>query len=214
MDLFYRVDTDEMLDKSQFGDIMLQVQNFLYKQHGIKLSNFVCDIDELLEKKFEGMEILNEEFIPRNLSNQEIINIINNQLKSLNHGGNLIIIDQYIFPKDYSQDYVKTLIDILRNNGVFKNLIFVTNKNYNSALFTDFVKETVKNNIVENNSDIKIVTSNEFHDRFWISPNEEGFICGTSLNGIGKKYSSIYELSKEDSKDIIRTLRNKKLIAI
>ena len=62
MDLFYRVDTDEMLDKSQFGDIMLQVQNFLYKQHGIKLSNFVCDIDELLEKKFEGMEILNEEF--------------------------------------------------------------------------------------------------------------------------------------------------------
>ncbi|WWD83645.1 hypothetical protein TEGL_20580 [Terrisporobacter glycolicus ATCC 14880 = DSM 1288] len=53
MDLFYRVDTDEMRDKSQFGDIMLQVQNFLYEQHGIKLSHFVCDIYELYNPKIK-----------------------------------------------------------------------------------------------------------------------------------------------------------------
>jgi len=213
MALLYRVNTDEMNDQSQFGDIMLQVQNFLYEQHGIKLINLVCDIDELLEKKFEGMEILNEEFIPKNLSDSQIINIIGERVRDITRDGILIIIDQYIFPQNYSLGYLELLTSILKKENIYKNIIFiVSDREFNNDLYNSFLEEAIKKNIVRDKRNIKYVFSREFHDRFWITPSEEGFICGSSLNGIGKKYSSIYDLSKEDCKEIMSTLRDKKLI--
>ena len=46
-----------------------------------------------------------------------------------------------------------------------------------------------------------------FHDRFWIANECCGFIAGTSLNGIGKKYSSINIMDKDDVINIVKLLQ-------
>lgn len=53
---------------------------------------------------------------------------------------------------------------------------------------------------------IKIVeiSSREFHDRFWLNPeNQSGVVFGTSLNGVGKKISLVDRLHKSDVADLL-----------
>ena len=46
--------------------------------------------------------------------------------------------------------------------------------------------------------DIRIIESNDFHDRFWIADRERGLIIGTSLNQIGTRKFFVDELSQSD----------------
>lgn len=53
------------------------------------------------------------------------------------------------------------------------------------------------------NREIEVEYSDAFHDRFWIANGNKGFISGTSLNGVGKRYSLIEILSEEDVTSIM-----------
>lgn len=56
-------------------------------------------------------------------------------------------------------------------------------------------------------------TSNQFHDRFWINPvAATGFLTGSSLNGLGKKYAIVDYLQAADVSDILDALRNESLL--
>jgi hypothetical protein len=56
-------------------------------------------------------------------------------------------------------------------------------------------------------------TSNTFHDRFWIDPiSTKGFLCGTSLNGLGKRYALVDHLEPTDAADVLTALRNESLL--
>ena len=51
--------------------------------------------------------------------------------------------------------------------------------------------------------EIRDVATDQFHDRFWIDPeNGSGIVMGTSLNGIGKKIALIDHLSSSDVAEI------------
>ena len=45
--------------------------------------------------------------------------------------------------------------------------------------------------------------TNTFHDRFWIADQTKGVFCGTSLNGIGIRYSLADYLKEEDVQEIV-----------
>ena len=60
---------------------------------------------------------------------------------------------------------------------------------------------------------VKLKTSDAFHDRFWIDPlAAKGFITGTSLNGLGKRYALVDHLQQTDAADVIAALRNEGLL--
>lgn len=56
-------------------------------------------------------------------------------------------------------------------------------------------------------------TSDAFHDRFWVDPvASEGFITGTSLNGLGKRYALVDRLQPVDAADVVAALRAEQLL--
>ena len=61
------------------------------------------------------------------------------------------------------------------------------------------------------NTSIKVSQkyTDDFHDRFWIIDDKKGLFIGTSLNGIGKRYSLIDYLQDSDVANI--TLRYKQI---
>ena len=56
-------------------------------------------------------------------------------------------------------------------------------------------------------------TSDAFHDRFWVDPlASAGFITGTSLNGLGKRYALVDRLQPSDAADVIAALQREQLL--
>ncbi|MDD2814962.1 MAG: hypothetical protein PHP00_04395 [Thiotrichaceae bacterium] len=111
---------------------------------------------------------------------------------------NLFIIDPYFFAS--SDNAVKNifegLLDTLSNK--LKCIYFFTNSN-----------DKGKSNILSVCNSRQIphyeIETNEFHDRFWIDPdNCLGIVMGTSLNGIGKKIALIDKLQQQDVIDVTK----------
>ncbi len=85
----------------------------------------------------------------------------------------------------------KNLLDILSKTD--KKVTIITNK-YNNEDYNKY-KMQYKN--------IKLQTSNEFHDRFIIIDNKGLYHCGASFKDLGKQ---CFEISKIDEESILRDL--------
>lgn len=121
-------------------------------------------------------------------------------------GNSLIIIDRYIFPKKYDVDYPDFLIDILKKYfSKLNRITFITSASYNQKVQTQIFAGIHKHNRKIN---IAMKHSEDFHDRFWISPrNRKGVFMGTSLNGLGKKYTLIDYMSDGDVREITNEIK-------
>lgn len=108
--------------------------------------------------------------------------------------GELIIIDPYLFrtPKENEETILESIL--LRCNYE-KIIAVVENANTNKS----FVQH-ISNKL---NGKLEVKYSDEFHDRFWICNRTRGFLTGTSLNGLGKKYCSIQEIDNDDVDEIV-----------
>lgn len=117
----------------------------------------------------------------------------------------LIIIDSYIFPETYDSDYPDLLIDILKKYASqLAQLTFITKPQFNQPLQAEIFKR-IKN--LNENINLDLKHTNLFHDRFWLSSSEsKGAFIGTSLNGLGKKFTLIDYIDSEDIKQIFQEL--------
>jgi hypothetical protein len=93
-----------------------------------------------------------------------------------------------------------------------KVILIIPSRNYDRDKFNE-LKDTFTNLGLE--LDLKIDNNKRgkglFHDRFWIffggdTTNCCGLIVGTSLNGLGKKYALIENLSYEDALTIMEDI--------
>lgn len=213
MAIYYKVISDSMNDQSQFGDIMIKTSQHLLK-YGIELSQINTDIDTILKDYYHGCHSLNEEFIPKGESKNAITTILGKHIRGLNHEGKVIIIDPYFFSKSSENDqkYIPFLTEIFKPHTDLSQLFILTNShNYSNKLEGDFISSVIKNGIFNSVSDIEITidNKNEIHDRIWLSNKGHGFLCGTSLNGLGKRYSLIMEIDQNDSKEFLALARKK-----
>lgn len=203
MGLYYILIEDEYEgEKSQIGDIMEQVNNVLYRSTKLKLGTYVGPTSEELAKYFahQDMETVFEEIVYKNMTDDEKILKFSQHIEQIGGlNGDLLIIDPYIFCKNPEDDYKKMLQTILTNSD-YRTLRVVTDKtHYDSAFFEEIKKALGK--------DIQLIFTEEFHDRFWIANECNGFTSGTSLNGVGKKYSSINIMDKDDVKNIVNIVK-------
>jgi hypothetical protein len=149
-----------------------------------------------------------EHFLGRPQTRREdFIQAMQKFLDNVLKGNSLIIIDPYIFPKKHDSDYPVLLIDILKKFfPKLKRITFVTSASYNQSLQVKVFSAIHKCNSQIN---ISIKQNEHFHDRFWVSPkNRKGVFMGTSLNGIGKKYTLIDYIQEEDVREILKELKN------
>ncbi|MEM5547040.1 hypothetical protein [Pseudoalteromonas fuliginea] len=117
----------------------------------------------------------------------------------------LIIVDPYFYPKKFEVDevsakFIRLLAPVFDN---LKSLVVVSNSNNKSS------QAEYNNKLLEVNPDLVVTNyiSNDFHDRFWVNPeNVKGIVVGTSINGIGKKISLVDTLSTADVEQILSEL--------
>lgn len=177
------------------------------KYKNIKLREYDAQSEKLKEIFSKGItNTINphyEYFIGRPQTRREdFIQVIQKFLDATIKGDSLVIIDPYVFPEKYDNDYSKFFIDILKIYFPrLKKLTFVTSARYNhkiqSKIFSDLQK-------IDSSLKLILKKSELFHDRFWLFPaSNRGIIMGTSLNGLGKKYSIIDYIQEDDARIIL-----------
>ena len=148
-----------------------------------------------------SQQLLPEEVLPDSTPRNAVIDILKYKLNRCNPNDSLHIIDPYLYPSNYDQDYIADFVEIFKASIKACNHIKIcTLQNRNSNL-----EQQIENQIHTINPQISIEKkySNVFHDRFWIADNERGVFVGTSLNGIGRRYAVVDYLQEEDAKEIV-----------
>ena len=175
----------------------------LYYEFFIEISNKECESayrDYMAENNFQ---VACESVGHPNMSLEEKINFICSELEKIKaENQTLIIMDSYIFPKNHDDNYLDFFLGFIKKSKI-KKLKLITSSNdkkYNSDLHLILKTELKKLSIA-----LEVFRLEKLHDRRWIIEEKKtGFLCGPSLNGIGRDYTTtISSLSKEDVISII-----------
>ena len=204
MSLYYILLDDEYQgEKFEIGNIMQLVSNKLYESTKLKLWSYMGPTSEEIEQYFlqQDMEPISEEIVWKKMTDEMIIKKFLQYIEQIEGiKGDLLIIDPYLFCKKASAEY-KIMLQAILAESNYSSLMVITDK----AHFDDTFFEETKKAL---GKEIQIIFSEEFHDRFWIANECCGFIAGTSLNGIGKKYSSINIMDKDDVINIVKIIKS------
>jgi len=208
MSLFYILNTEDYCgEQFQIGDIMQGFTNALYKATGLSLGTYMGPTTEELSAYFslQNMEYVTEEILWKNLSDDEkvskILDFINRISKE--EKNELIIIDPYLFRKPKENE--EAIFESILKKCTYRKIIAVVDNSNTNKSFVNSISEKLDGRL-------EIKYSDEFHDRFWICDRETGFLTGTSLNGLGKKYCSIQEIDTDDVNEVVKILKENRII--
>lgn len=163
------------------------------------------------------------EILQQNLSLEDIVgekesismieSVMQKFFSALAGAKEIVITDPYFFASHAEGDaYPKLVSNSLKPVlAGLKKLVFITSpKKIDVEL-----KSAVTSELTKLNETLEIIhlTSNSIHDRFWLDPHRPaGFITGTSLGGLGRKYALVSYLTEEDAATIVDNLKKLKLI--
>lgn len=159
--------------------------------------------------------LIEEEFLPKSQPLTDAVIYIQCYLDDvIKQSTELIIIDPYFYAKSKLPDYASLVHDILSPYLATLNSISII-----TSTHSKYIDPTTKNGIeskmrsANSNLVINHKTSDNFHDRFWISSNRtKGMLLGTSLNSLGNKHTLVDSLDDADVKDIVAELVSENLI--
>ncbi len=138
---------------------------------------------------------------------KEVAKFLSEKIRKANIKHKITIIDAYFF-SDSKYSITNLMKDILKpfRDEIDTIEIVTIEHKINQNNYNRFRREFEE-------FDIKIFSSQDFHDRFWIVDDVKAFIVGASMNGIGKKHFFIQDdyLTKEDSKALLNLYKGKEL---
>lgn len=185
------------------------------------LSNQSEIIDYIIKEgfsEFVSVGAVNEDLIRAGETDNKVTNVMIKYLAKIGLDNELIIVDPYFYaPRPKNPNYISVLTDVLRGFlPTLTELIVISLPNTAKRTLID---ATIKTNIetslktINPSLNISSLTSDNYHDRFWISNNrEKGILVGSSLNSLGNKYALIDRLNITDVREIITSLKTEGLI--
>jgi len=186
-----------LMDDFEFHQIPLPVYSFRQQ--------FLEHIAEHGLSSLYNFTIVMEDVTSPSMSINDIENVIGKFLASLNGAKRLVVIDPYFYSKSSTIDVAIVFKNLLSGiSGALEEVMFVTNgKKADAKADIHAVISALDTSI-----QIRDFTTDEFHDRYWIDPdNNTGIVMGTSLNGLGKKIALVDKLSEDDVVEIVRLAR-------
>lgn len=112
----------------------------------------------------------------------------------------LVVIDPYFYKPNKSEDTDAYLGRILGTQAATLQQVYVISNgqgNMQAKMHAAF-------QAVAPGVSVSDITTDEFHDRFWMNPDAgTGIVIGTSLNGLGRKVALVDKLSGDDVKNIL-----------
>jgi hypothetical protein len=149
---------------------------------------------------------LTEALVPPGTNIDEVQMLLRSYLIGSSVTTDLVIVDPYFFVSSdagYPQFVEQILHPVL---GRLNNLTVVTLPNKVNVLALSSITNLL--NTSSPNLNIIHKTSIAFHDRFWINPiSSKGFLTGTSLNGLGRRYALVDYLQSSDVAEVLAVLQ-------
>lgn len=161
---------------------------------------------------------VNEDLVKVGATQSSVLNVLQKYLDKVGIDKELVIVDPYFYaPNPKNPDYILLLTTVLTKYlPTVSNLIIVTLPNTPTRNLIDLtMKSKIETSLKAVNPLLNIisVTSNNYHDRFWISNNRtKGILVGSSLNSLGNKYALVDRLNITDVREIITELKTEGLI--
>ena len=166
----------------------------IYKDNYLELTNTVLKLENKVQMHDEQIN--------------ELKGVIDKSYNKIFFKGQFY--DAYSLLVDIIQKATKTIF-LIDNYIDHKTLDILSNRNDNVALVIltkcNSLPTLAINNFIKQYSNLKILTSNDFHDRFIIIDNKFLYHIGASLKDIGKKCFAITEMKKDTLELIVEKLK-------
>ena len=148
-------------------------------------------------------ELLLEEVVPPGHPPTEIEKLLHSFITGIEVTTRLTIVDPYFLAASKDPGYAQTVCNVLAPFAdTLEQLTIITlSKTFDPAVLAE-----LKRGLAKKNPDLKVahVGTVVFHDRYWLNPlSGKGFLSGTSLNGLGKRYAVLDYLTSSDVQAIL-----------
>ena len=186
------------------------------KQHSSVVDSFRTEfVDYISEHGLSALlrrEPLMEALVAPGTTSSAIQSLLQAFLSALTVTTDLVIVDPYFFAPTKDTGYPALIEQVLHPIlPTLHTLTVITLPNkVDAGLITN-----VTSALAAQAPNLSVIhkTTQTFHDRFWIDPiSTKGFICGSSLNGLGKRYALIDNLLPPDVADVIAALKSESLL--
>ena len=214
---FYSRFQFETLNKNnQKQGLNIKYLPYVFTEQGVAMLSAILktDVAEEISIKIMDAFVAMKNIINTSLIEQKYINSLvlehDNEIRLLQESFNKLSTKEkinHIFYNGQIYDAYSLLIDILNkakkeiiiiDNYAGKELFDITKDiKVNIKIYTKNIDEISKKKYMQEYSNIEIITTDIFHDRFIILDNKELYNLGSSLKDIGKKCTSINRI--EDS---------------
>lgn len=152
--------------------------------------------------------LFEEAVVKKGEDQSAIVNWLHIFLDSIEITTELVIVDPYFLASGSDATLIQSALSPILPTLQKITLVTLPNQVNQDVLST--LRSSLSSNA---NFQINHQTCNDFHDRFWINPlNKKGFLSGTSLNGLGKRYAIIDRLQDSDTEEIIDVLTQENLL--
>ena len=122
----------------------------------------------------------------------------------------LIIVDPYFFSGEKA-NAEKITEDLERCTRAKQTTLKRVHVIFDSESETKNVKKCITNMFKSNGVHLSTASTDQVHDRVWISDRERALVVGTSLNGIGNRAAFLLPLPDTDLHELLDFLDNKSL---
>lgn len=214
--IYSRFQFETLNKNNQKQGLNIKYLPYVFTEQGVAMLSAILktDVAEEISIKIMDAFVAMKNIINTSLIEQKYINSLvlehDNEIRLLQESFNKLSTKEkinHIFYNGQIYDAYSLLIDIL--NKAKKEIIIIDNYagkelfdttkdiKVNIKIYTKNIDEISKKKYMQEYSNIEIITTDIFHDRFIILDNKELYNLGSSLKDIGKKCTSINRI--EDS---------------
>ena len=214
--IYSRFQFETLNKNNQKQGLNIKYLPYVFTEQGVAMLSAILktDVAEEISIKIMDAFVAMKNIINTSLIEQKYINSLvlehDNEIRLLQESFNKLSTKEkinHIFYNGQIYDAYSLLIDILNkakkeiiiiDNYAGKELFDITKDiKVNIKISTKNIDEVSKKKYMQEYSNIEIITTDIFHDRFIILDNKELYNLGSSLKDIGKKCTSINRI--EDS---------------
>lgn len=214
--IYSRFQFETLNKNNQKQGLNIKYLPYVFTEQGVAMLSAILktDVAEEISIKIMDALVAMKNIINTSLIEQKYINSLvlehDNEIRLLQESFNKLSTKEkinHIFYNGQIYDAYSLLIDILNkakkeiiiiDNYAGKELFDITKDiKVNIKIYTKNIDEISKKKYMQEYSNIEIITTDIFHDRFIILDNKELYNLGSSLKDIGKKCTSINRI--EDS---------------
>ncbi len=214
--IYSRFQFETLNKNNQKQGLNIKYLPYVFTEQGVAMLSAILktDVAEEISIKIMDAFVAMKNIINTSLIEQKYINSLvlehDNEIRLLQESFNKLSTKEkinHIFYNGQIYDAYSLLIDILNkakkeiiiiDNYAGKELFDITKDiKVNIKIYTKNIDEVSKKKYMQEYSNIEIITTDIFHDRFIILDNKELYNLGSGLKDIGKKCTSINRI--EDS---------------